>query len=486
MKVERNDIQFFIICLALAILAEISFFHGTIGVSYLVFIIAFYSIFFIRFRKVAFTHRRIGTLCMFVIWMLAASYFVYDNPFLYQLNILVIPVLMFIHIILVTSPKSLQWHTPPFLIFLFSKIGKAIKYNKRFMGKVFHSIFRNADPKTGYMIKRIITGLLIGGPILIVVTILLMSADTVFSRLVWNVPTFILELNVQQQIFRTVAVLIFWFVFFGVFQVLTLHYRNPVSYKENTVLTKGFDSVVALTILLLLNTVYVLFTVIQFTYFFGGNLQEGLTYAEYARKGFFELILVTMINWTLLTSFLKWTRTEGERNRVALKSMYSLLVLVSGIMLASAYQRLSLYEAAYGFTYDRLLAHAFMIYLMIIFAYTFIRIWMEKLSLFHFYIIASLLFYTALNVIPFHKVIVENNLDRFEETGKIDLDYLNTLSYTGVEGVIDIYEENPDHIAAQQILRERMQRTYNEERNWQAYNITRSRVIEQLKNLDVD
>src|SRR5690625_6827275 len=98
--------------------------------------------------------------------------------------------------------------------------------------------------------------------------------------------------------------------------------------------------------------------------------------------------------------------------------------MTSGVMLTSAFKRLSLYEQAYGFTMDRFLAHAFMIFLMVIFAYTFIRVWVKRISLIHFYLIVGLIFYTVLNVINVEQFIVDKNLERYEQTGKIDV---NTL-----------------------------------------------------------
>src|SRR5699024_7320493 len=105
-----------------------------------------------------------------------------------------------------------------------------------------------------------------------------------------------------------------------------------------------WDSITAITILIILNFVYLLFVAIQFKYFFGAHLAEGFTYAEYARRGFFELILVMLMNWTILTSFLKKVQDHRRGIKITINVLYSLLIIFSGIMLASAYQRLSMYE----------------------------------------------------------------------------------------------------------------------------------------------
>ena len=90
----------------------------------------------------------------------------------------------------------------------------------------------------------------------------------------------------------------------------------------------------------------------------------------------------------------------------------------AAVLLSSAFMRLSMYEDAYGFSFIRIMAHSFMIFLVVIFMYTFIKIWIEKLSLFHFYFISSLLYYTVMNVIDVEKMIVSKNIDRYEQTGK--------------------------------------------------------------------
>jgi hypothetical protein len=170
-----------------------------------------------------------------------------------------------------------------------------------------------------------------------------------------------------------------------------------------------------------------------------------------------------------------------------LKVLYSLLIIVSSIMLTSAYLRLSLYEAAYGFTLDRILAHTFMLFLIVIFAYTLIRVWLERISLLHFYWIAGLIFYTGLNAMNLEEIIVENNLERYEETGKIDIYYLNYLSYTGIDGLITLYEEDPDYPELKEILQSRKEMIANLELDsWQSFNFKKQQVVERLQELELN
>src|SRR3954454_23069409 len=89
MKIGKSDWIFLLLCLVLGVVAEEAFFRAEIGISYLVFTIAFYALFFYRYRRFSFSHQRLGYLILICIWLMAASYFLNDNLFFYALNIFV-------------------------------------------------------------------------------------------------------------------------------------------------------------------------------------------------------------------------------------------------------------------------------------------------------------------------------------------------------------------------------------------------------------
>lgn len=484
MKERQKTLLFLVVCIILGGLAELSLLHGVIGISYPVVIAAFYTTVYFRFGF-NFTHRRIGLLLMIVIWMLSASYLFYDNEIFYVLNMLLIPVLVFVHIVLITTPNHLDWISLPFVHRLIGKMSNAIKYGKRLTKLFFKRVlFKRAKSETTNALKKIVIGILVGSPLLLFVITLLVSADEKFGLVMMEIPAFIVRFNFIEVLLRISFALLLALLFFSVFQVLKNRYVTPVI-RESEV-KKSWDGIVVATILVLLNSVYVLFVAIQFKYFFGEAIQENLTYAEYARRGFFELLVVTIINWSILLACLKLAKVEKKPMGYFLKGLYSLLIANSSIMLTSAYIRLSAYESAYGFTMDRILAHIFMVFLMVIFAYTFIRVWLEGLSLSHFYLIAGLIFYTGLNVFNLEEIIVDNNLNRFEETGKIDIHYLNSLSYSGIDGLITLYEKESAFPELRLLLEHRKQTIDDLEiNNWQSFNFKKQQVIERLRELEL-
>ncbi|RDW19046.1 hypothetical protein CWR48_08325 [Oceanobacillus arenosus] len=485
-QLKLKDWLFLLVCFGLGILAELSFFHGRIGLAYPLFITGFYFVIFLRYR-LSFNHRRIGLLIMMVVWILAGSFLFIDTEFFYGLNIFIIPALVYYHLVLITSPKKLKWERLGFMRMLTMKLQEGIQYSMAFCKMLFRRTFKNMDEAAIQLVKRIFIGLAIGIPLLLIVIALLMSADAVFEELVLHLPNFIFQLSFQEWIFRIILVIIITLLFFGIFQVLHVRSKskqtNDFQPQEERKRVR-WDAVTAITVLVMLNAVYILFAAIQLPYFFSDGLLGGFTYASYARRGFFELLFVTLINWTILISCLKLVNMQGGRMKLTLKILYTLLIAVSGIMLASAYQRLSMYEAAYEFTLDRILAHAFMIYLMVIFAYTFIRVWLEGLTLLHFYTITALVFYAALNVMNVEQIIVNNNLERFEQTGKIDIYYLDSLSYTGLGGLLALYEIEPDYPELRTVLQVRKEEVNNAPKStWQSFNFTRQEVTEKMMAL---
>ena len=116
-----------------------------------------------------------------------------------------------------------------------------------------------------------------------------------------------------------------------------------------------------------LDLLFSAFVWIQLRYLFGGTVWvqqvAGLTYSEYARRGFFELVTVVALVLPLLLAahwlFEPQSRSE-TRTFGALAGLQVVLVLV---MLASALERMRLYRAEYGLTEQRFYSTAFMAWL---------------------------------------------------------------------------------------------------------------------------
>jgi hypothetical protein len=484
LKITKSDWIFLVLCLLLGILGEEAFFRSEVGISYFVFISAFYSVFIWRYRRFQFSHQRLGYLILCCIWLLSASYFLNNNVLFYALNILVIPGLVIFHLVLITSPKNFQWNKLVFVTYILTRLIQALKYNASFAA-FFGRGFKQGVNEDKFLVwKKIILGIAISLPILFVVLNLLISADSQFEQLIGGIPQWFQVITVE-RIMRLIVMLILTAAFFGFMQILYNRHMNVIKQQSNEQRIQ-MDGIIAITVLVIINAVYLLFTVVQFRYFFSGTLQADFTFAEYARKGFFELLFVTLINLSITVIVLTFVNRATSFMRRATQIMLTILVLSSSVMLSSAFLRLSMYEDAYGFTFTRVLVHSFMIFLVVIFTYTLVKIWVEKLSLFHFYFITSLIYYTAITVIDLDKIVVKENMNRYETSGKIDVHYLNNLSYRGVLGLIDLYEKDKNIPELKTILLERKKEALAESLPWQSYNLKREQAFSELKKLDIE
>jgi hypothetical protein len=116
------------------------------------------------------------------------------------------------------------------------------------------------------------------------------------------------------------------------------------------------------------------FVVVQLGWAFGGRALvggPGLTYASYARRGFFELAAVAAMALPLLVvAATRVARARpGPRTRRAFRAAAGLLLALLGALVASAGDRMRLYQAAYGLTELRLYVIAFLAWLLVVFAW---------------------------------------------------------------------------------------------------------------------
>jgi len=217
-----------------------------------------------------------------------------------------------------------------------------------------------------------------------------------------------------------------------------------------------------------------------------GSLNNALppdfTYAEYARRGFFELLTVTLINFSLVISSIRFTRKDGKLVTRTVQILHSLLIICTVVILSSAFLRMSLYEEVYGYTYLRVLTHSFMIFLFVLFVIAFYKIWNERISLLKPYIVVTLGAYMILNFANIDVLIAKNNLDRYFETGKLDTEYFRNLSYDSIPVLVNLVnDKNVSHVIKDYLVEQ--QEVLSKEQSWQSFNLSQYKAKEVLSQL---
>jgi cytochrome bd-type quinol oxidase subunit 2 len=167
------------------------------------------------------------------------------------------------------------------------------------------------------------------------------------------------------------------------------------------------------------------------------EVTAGLTYAEYARQGFFELVATATLVLPILL-IADWAVAPGtERSRTVLRgTALVLVVLLVGVMASAAY-RMRLYQEAYGLTEDRLYVSVFIVWLTAVLGWLVFTVLRGRRERFAFgSIMAGLACIAGLYVVNPHAVIAKVNLDRAAAGKVYDGKYLPTLSADAVPVIL--------------------------------------------------
>jgi hypothetical protein len=299
-------------------------------------------------------------------------------------------------------------------------------------------------------------GVLIAIPLLLVFGALLASADLIFRTRLTNLFSWFTVENFAELIFRTIYICILAYFLAGAYiHALTRSTEKKVLSPDKAFLSPFLGHVEAFTVLGLINLLFLGFIIIQFRYFFAGETNitlEGFTYAEYARRGFFELVAVSIISLGLYYT-LNMVTVRSERKVKRLFSILgTLLMLQVACMLLSAFQRLSLYEAAYGFTTLRTITHVFMIWLGVLLA---AAVLMEifnqfrRLALVLFLVLFG--FTLTLNLLNVDQFIAQRNIEHAIAGNPLDASYLvHQLSDDGIPTLFKYWQaqDTPQDVQA--------------------------------------
>ncbi len=228
-------------------------------------------------------------------------------------------------------------------------------------------LFKN--PKSCKTIVYVALGLLCSLPLSIMVLYLLMWSDTMFAdkmeSLFELIPSFEFR-YVWELIF---AVPVWMYVFGGYAATQNKRTKPLINMKGGRVLPAilGYTTVTPICVF------YVMYIGVQFNYFtaaFGGSLPDEYSYASYARKGFFELCAVAVINLCVIACmhlFLK--RKEDGKPSAAMKVYSTLLSGVTILLIVSALSKMVLYIKEMGMTPLRIYTSWFMLVLAVVFVF---------------------------------------------------------------------------------------------------------------------
>lgn len=198
-------------------------------------------------------------------------------------------------------------------------------------------------------VRYVCIGTLCGLPVLAITTLLLGSADRVFSDLLESIFNFdALFQWMFENLPENIILLPCCFVCYTLLLYLVMAALCKGGLKEEVKKPKKHGALIAVTMFVMIDVVYVIFSGIQFMCLFTGNIPETYEYAEYAREGFFELLFVALINF-----FLVLFCNKHFAKNTALQVTMTITCLCTYVMILSSAYRMRMYIHAYHLTFLR-------------------------------------------------------------------------------------------------------------------------------------
>ncbi|NWG35405.1 MAG: DUF4173 domain-containing protein [Chloroflexi bacterium] len=344
--------------------------------------------------------------------------------------------------------------------------------------------------KRGSRVWSVVRGIVIALPVVAVFASLLSAADPIFElRFNEFINLFNLE-NLPEYIFRLVYILIFAYALAGTYLHAAQKSDEPPSAKPLVPAFLGFTE--AAIVLGSVTALFAAFVVIQFQYFFGGQANinvEGYTYSEYARRGFGELVTVAFFSLLLLLGLGTMTKRQNETQRKIFSGFGVALVALVIVMLVSAFQRLALYEFAYGFSRLRTYTHMFMIWLgLLLAAVVVLEALRRERAIALTMVLAALGFVISLGMLNVDAFIVRQNVQREAQGGgsiavqdraELDAQYFLSLSDDAVPAMADAFFDPSLPMAAREKIGAVLVCKHHEGESdtraipWQAFHISR-------------
>lgn len=313
--------------------------------------------------------------------------------------------------------------------------------------------------------------------LLLVFGSLLAGADKGFSDFLEGlIPDLNLDDYVQQTFFGVVAAL-------GALGACYLVAAPPeisedAEVKPGSLRLKDYGLPVGVLVLLFTG-----FVGTQLAVLFGGEAYvmktAGVTFAEYARSGFWQLLWVTILTLGVIAGVARFAVKKTQRDQLWLRVLLGSLAVLTLVIVASALSRMWFYQQAYGWTVLRLLVASCevwlaVVYLMVIASGISLRAnWLPKAI-----VATGAAFFLAVVALNPERVVADYNVSRFEATKKIDTYYLSQLSEDAVPALVRLPQQ--ERSCALRWIKNR-----TPEKDWREWNLARHNARKSLESVAV-
>ena len=486
---KTNPNRFWLIVIFLGWVFDFLFWKKPLGINFFLFVALCLGTGIFLIQSDGLRLSRKGSLLLLPVTFFAALVFFRREPLTVFLAVLMTIFLMGIFTLTYLGGSWMKYRILDYLFGYLNLFGSMIARPLGFAAEVKRDQ-PSTEEKRGSSIWGYVRGIVIALQVIAIFGALLSSADPVFAkRFEEFVDLFNIE-NLPEYIVRLVFILILAYLIAGAF----LHAAQKSDDKiENRNLIPSFLGFTESTIVLGSVTImFAAFVIIQFQYFFGGQVNiniEGYTYSEYARRGFGELVAVAFFSLLLLIGLGAITTRANESQRRGFSALGVILVALVIVIQVSAFQRLVMYENAYGFSRLRTYTHVFMIWLAILLV---VVAWLEmqrrERAVAFSMVLASIGFVVSLGLLNVDAFIVRQNIQRElhsqaedlagDRRVGLDTSYFTQLSDDAVPALVKGFQDNalPEPVREEigaALACQRYSRDQTRDSVWQGFHLAR-------------
>jgi len=290
-----------------------------------------------------------------------------------------------------------------------------------------------------------LVGLAVAVPLVAVLLSLLSSADAAFEGLLKLVP--------EVDFGEPVAALVCGFLPVPVLYTMcvALHHDRTDSAAPKE--AKGLHPVTVNTVLMAVCAVYLVYLSSQLAYFVGGLsglLPEEYTLAQYARRGFFEMAILCLLNLGVMAAAVGLVSKTGHRAPLLTRSLSLFVGIVSLFFVVSASAKMFLYIDSYGLTRLRVLTEVIMVFLALTTIFVSIWLFVPKFAYMKAVLLTALAMCSITAWVDVDTVVAKYNVWAYQ-SGKVefvDVYHLGELSKGAIPALEALAADENEGIAS--------------------------------------
>jgi len=293
-------------------------------------------------------------------------------------------------------------------------------------------------------VGKIFIGLACAFPVLCIVIPLLIMSDDAFSGMMKNMFS-----GAGELIFKVII---------GLFMSsFVVSYGFSLKSKRFSKMSKkefaGVENIYVISFLSAIAVAYLMYLFSQLAYFFSAFssiLPDGeITYAQYARKGFFEMCIIALINLGIVFLALLISKKNNGKVSHGIKALTTFIAIFTLIIISTAISKMVMYIDNYGMTEKRVTTSAFMIFLGIVFISVIMRIYIRKINIVKTALLVGGVIVLLLGTVNVNNICASYNYESYK-SGKlktIDVNALYELGDEGIPYIVKLADSEDEEIA---------------------------------------